>query len=150
MFDLKKYRGVIFHDNEEWCKICRKTDFWFGKWHEEYSKFSPEQLEVSKLAYWWDTLNQSRKSVSLKSTEKLCVMTIRMTQNLKRNWLVILKLTRGNWWILTRALESLKNFHFYELLLSKVYIVWTKKVQRRCLSWNWRGIQNLERDQLVI
>ena len=24
--DLKKYRGVIFHDNEEWCKIWRKTD----------------------------------------------------------------------------------------------------------------------------
>ena len=26
MFDLKKYRGVIFHDTEEWCKIWRKTD----------------------------------------------------------------------------------------------------------------------------
>ena len=22
-FDLKKYRGIIFHDNEEWCKIWR-------------------------------------------------------------------------------------------------------------------------------
>ena len=21
MFELKKYRGVIFHDNEQWCKI---------------------------------------------------------------------------------------------------------------------------------
>ena len=27
MFDLKKYRGVIFHDTREWCKI----DLWFGK-----------------------------------------------------------------------------------------------------------------------
>ena len=34
-FDLKKYRGVILHDTEEWCKIWKKTDFWFGKWHEE-------------------------------------------------------------------------------------------------------------------
>ena len=25
-FDLKKYRGVIFHDTEESCKIWRKTD----------------------------------------------------------------------------------------------------------------------------
>ena len=72
MFDLKKYRGVIFHDTEEWCKIWRKTDLWFGKWHEEYGKFSPEQLKVSKLAYWWDPLIQSRKSVSLKSTEVMC------------------------------------------------------------------------------
>ena len=68
MFDLKKYRGVIFHDTEGWYKIWRKTDLWFGKWHEEYGKFSPEQLKVSKLAYWWDPLIQSRKSVSLKST----------------------------------------------------------------------------------
>ena len=22
MFDLKKYRGRVFHDTEEWCKIC--------------------------------------------------------------------------------------------------------------------------------
>ena len=49
MFDLKKYRGVILHDTEGWCKFWRKTDLLFGKWHEEYSKFSPEQFEVSKL-----------------------------------------------------------------------------------------------------
>ena len=35
IFDLKKYRVVIFHDTEEWCKIWKKTDLWFGKWHEE-------------------------------------------------------------------------------------------------------------------
>ena len=77
MFDLKKYRGVIFHDTEKWCEIWRKTDLWFGKWHEEYGKFSPEQLKVSKSAYWWDPLMQSRKSVSLKFTEKSCVMTMK-------------------------------------------------------------------------
>ena len=42
MLDLKKYRGVMFHDIEEQCKISRKTDLWFGKWHEEVGKFSPE------------------------------------------------------------------------------------------------------------
>ena len=26
MFDLRKYRGVIFHNTEEWYKIWRKTD----------------------------------------------------------------------------------------------------------------------------
>ena len=64
-----------------------------------------------------------------------------MMQNLKRNWLVISKLTWGIWWILIRALESLKNFHFNVLLLSKVYTAWVKKVQRSYLSWNWRQIQ---------
>ena len=47
-FDLKNYRGVIFHDTEEWWKIWGKTDLWFGKWQGEYGKFSPEHLEVSK------------------------------------------------------------------------------------------------------
>ena len=47
----------------------------------------------------------------------------------------------GIWRILTQALESLKIFHFNELLLSKVYIVWAKKIQRTYLSWNWIGIQ---------
>ena len=62
---------------------------------------------------------------------------------MNRNWLVISKLTWGIWWILTRALESLKSFHFNGLLLSKVYIVSAKKVQRSYLSWNWRRIQKL-------
>ena len=51
---------------------------------------------------------------------------------------------------MSRALDSLKNFDFNGLLLSKVYFVWAKKVQRSYLSWNWRGIQNLERNRLVV
>ena len=29
MFELKNYRGVIFHGTEYWCKIWRKTDLFF-------------------------------------------------------------------------------------------------------------------------
>ena len=49
---------------------------------------------------------------------------------------------------MTWALESLKNFHFNGLLLSKVYIVWAKKIQRIYRSRNWRGIQTLEWNDL--
>ena len=49
-----------------------------------------------------------------------------------------------------RALESPENFHFNGLLLSKVYIVWAKKVQRSYLSWHWKVIQNLERHRFVV
>ena len=31
VFELKKYRGVIFDDTKERCKIWRKTDLWFDK-----------------------------------------------------------------------------------------------------------------------
>ena len=47
--DLKKYREVIFHETEESCKIWRKTDLWFGKWHKKFGKFSSEHLKVLKL-----------------------------------------------------------------------------------------------------
>ena len=51
VFDLKKYRGVTFHDTEEWCKIRRKTDLWFGKWHDEYGIFTRaiESLKIGTL-----------------------------------------------------------------------------------------------------
>ena len=60
-FDLKRYRGVTFHDTEESCKIWRKTDLWFEKWLEEFGKFSSEHLKVSKLVFSWDPFVQSRK-----------------------------------------------------------------------------------------
>ena len=31
-FQLKKYRGVMSHDSEEWCKIWWGTDLCFEKW----------------------------------------------------------------------------------------------------------------------
>ena len=65
----EKYRGVIFHDIEKRYKIWRKTDFWFGKLHEEFCKFSPE--------LWWDAFIQSRKCLSLKFTEELCAIKMK-------------------------------------------------------------------------
>ena len=52
MLELKKYSGVIFHDTEQWCKVWRKTDLWFGKWYNEFGKFSPEHSKVSKPGLW--------------------------------------------------------------------------------------------------
>ena len=54
IFDLRKYKGVIFQDTEESCKTWRKTELWFGKQHKEFVKFSPEHLKMSKLVLSWD------------------------------------------------------------------------------------------------
>ena len=75
----------------------------------------------------------------------------RMMQNLKRNRLVVSKLKWQIWQILTRAFENLKNFHFNGLLLSKVYNVLTKKVQRSYVWYHWRSfMQNLKENWLVL
>ena len=92
-FKLKKCRGVNFHDTREWYKIWRKTDLWFGKWHEEFGKFSCGKLKVSKLGLWWDSFVQSRKCMSSKFTEELCVMTMKNNTKIEEDWHVVLKLT---------------------------------------------------------
>ena len=126
---LESLTNLHFH----WFLLCKVFSIWPKKversylsWHwrviqkfeenltcglendMEYGKFSTGHLKVSRLGLWRDPLIQSRKSRSLKFTEELCVMTMKMMQSLKRNWLVVSKLTWGIWLILTRALESLK------------------------------------------
>ena len=56
-FELKKYRGVIFHENEEGCKIWREIDLSFQDWHKEFDKFWPEHSKVSNvltlIVFFW-------------------------------------------------------------------------------------------------
>ena len=87
---LKKYRGVIFHENKEEYKIWRAIDLSFQNWHKEFDKFWPEHSEVSN----------------------------------------IFTLVASFW--------------------AKYILLELKKLQRSYLSWDWIGIQNLERNRLVV
>ena len=49
MYELKIYRGIMCHDNEEWYKTWRGIDLSIQKWHEEFDKFWPEHLKISKI-----------------------------------------------------------------------------------------------------
>ena len=79
----KNGKGVIFHDTEEWCKIWRKTDLWFGKWQQEFGKFPPV----------------------LKFTEELCVKTMKNDAKFEEELTCRFKIDMR---ILTWALGSLK------------------------------------------
>ena len=129
MFELSKCREVMFDDTQDWYKVWRKTDLCFQKWREEFGKFPPEHLKVSKSYVLWQW---------------------RMIQNLEKNWLVSSKLICGIWRILTQALENLKNLHINGLLLTKVYNVWAKKVQRSRVWWHWILMQNLKENWMVV
>ena len=48
-YELKIHRVVICHDNEELCKIWRRTDLSFQSWHEEFDEFWPEHLKISQI-----------------------------------------------------------------------------------------------------
>ena len=48
-----------------------------GKWHVGFCKFAQEYSKVSKLELWRMSFAQSRKCMTLKFTEELCVMTMK-------------------------------------------------------------------------
>ena len=76
IFELKKYRGFIFSDPGEWCKIWAKTDLWKND-TEEFDKFLPEHSKFSKFGLWWDSFIQIRKCMNLKFTGELRVMAMK-------------------------------------------------------------------------
>ena len=110
MFNLKNYRGVIFCDTEEWCKIWRKTNLWFGKLHEAFDKFSPEHLKMSKLGLWWDPFFQSRKCMSLTFTEEFCVMAIKNDAKFKEELTCHFKIDMRNLTNLDSSSQKSKNY----------------------------------------
>ena len=114
------------------------TDLWFGKWHEEYDTFSPEHMKVSKLGFCWDPLIQNWKSMSLKTLRGVICHD-------NEEWC---KISRGIGLSFQSWHEEIDKFNV--LPSRKVYIVCAKKVQRSYLWWKWIGIQNLERNHLVV
>ena len=113
-------------------------------------EISPEHLKVSKLGFWWDPLIQSWKSMSLKSIEELSVMIMKNDTKFEEELTCHFKVDMKNVTNFDPSTWKYQNFHFNVLLLSKVYLLWAKKVQMSYLSWNWKGIQNLERNRLVV
>ena len=151
IFDLKKYRGVIFHDTEELCKIWRKTDLWFGKWHEEFGRFSPEHSKISKICtlmscFWPKYIMfelKKYRGVMFDGTEDWCKIW-RKTDLCFQKWH-----------------EEFNKFWPEHSKISKIctlmgcfwpkYIMFElKKVQRSYVWWHWILMQNLKENWLVL
>ena len=131
----------MFHDTEKWRKIWGDTDMQLGKLHEKFGKFLPEHSTVSQVGLWWDSFIQSRKFMSLELTEELDIITTRNYAKYKE-WLTsYFKSDTTIWQILIWALEHLKNLDFKGFLLTRVYDVRAKKVQKSYNgSENWSKI----------
>ena len=140
LFELKKIKGVIFHDTESDYKIWRGTDLPFQNSHE-HSKVS--KIFTLMGSFWAKHKFELKKQrgVIFYDTEESCKICRGIDLSF-RNWQI--------WQILTQALKSVKNFHFNGLLLSKLYIVWARKAQKSYLLWHWRVMKNLKRNWLVV
>ena len=132
-FELKNYRGVIFHNIEEWCKVSRKTNSWFQKWHEELVEFSHNHSKVWKFHFSGLFLYEVW-------TKKKCGGVIfHDTEQWRKIWInpdrVVSKMEWGIGWTFVRAPKSLKNW-IDGLFLSKTYSVLVRKFQRNCVMQN--------------
>ena len=141
MYELKIYRAVMCHDNEEWYKIWRGSDLLFQNWHEEFAKFWPEHLKVSKsfILIWpfW-------AKYMLFELKKCRWVIFHDTEKGYNIWREI-DLPFQNWH------KELENIWPEHSKVSKVsYIVWAKTLQRSYLSWHWRMMQNLNKKWLVV
>ena len=151
LIELKKHRVIIFHETEDGYQIWRGSNFFFQNWRKEFDKISLQHFKVSKIlilmCFFW-------AKYILFEVQKYRGIIFHETEGAYKIWRG-LELLYQNWHkefdkILTQTLQSLKIFHFNELFLCKVYILWAKKVQRNNLSWTWQGIKNLERNQLFV
>ena len=90
-YELKKYRGVIFHDTEQWCKMCINPKP--QKWREELGELSLEHSKSEK--FFIDRLFLSKiYNVSATKFQRNYVSSHwRVMQNLKENLLVVWKIT---------------------------------------------------------
>ena len=56
-FELKKSRGIVFHETEERYKILRGIELSIQNWHKEFDKIWPKHSKVSKIfilmRYYW-------------------------------------------------------------------------------------------------
>ena len=113
MYELKIYRGAVCHGNEEWYKVWRWLDLLVQNWHEEFDEFWSEHLKISKNLYFNGLPLTKVYNVWLKkSTERLCLIAVKIDAKLKENWLVLSKMTWRVWQIFNRARSKVWNLEF--------------------------------------
>ena len=107
MYELKIYRGVMCHDNEEWFKIWRGIDLSVQNWREEFVKFWPEHSKISKICTLMGCFWPKYIIFELKKVQGSYVWWHwKLTLSLKENWLVLSNMPWRIWEIFVHRLKN--------------------------------------------
>ena len=110
MYELKTYRGVMCHGNEEWFKIWKGIDLSVQNWREEFDEFWPKHSKISKICTLMGCFWPKYIMFELKKVQRSYVWWHwKLMQNLKEKWLVVSKIT---WRIGQIFVHRLKNSNF--------------------------------------
>ena len=105
-FDLQKYRGFIFYNTEQWCKIWINPDLANSKmtraigWTFIRALKSQKNCNVMGCFYL--------KHIMFQLENFIVSWHWRVMQNLKENWVVAWQMTEEIWLIFMRAVKNLK------------------------------------------
>ena len=94
-FELKKYRGVIFHDTEQWCKIWINLDLVVSKLAWGIGWTFIKALKNLKICTLMDSFCVKRNVLARKFQRNYVSWHWKVMQNLSKNWLVTWKMTRN-------------------------------------------------------
>ena len=111
-FELKKYRGVIFHDTEQWCKNWIRA------------------LKSLKNCTLIGSFCPKNIIFQLKISEELCVITLKVDANFKGKLTCGLKNNTRNLVNFHASSRKSENLYFDQILLSKGYKILVKKYRR--------------------
>ena len=145
----KKYRGIIFHETEEGYKTWRGIDLSFQNWHKKFDKFWPEHSKVPKIVTLMGAIWAKYILFELKNYRGV---VFHETEEGYKIWrgIDLLKNWHKEFDKLWPERSKVNNFILMGSFWVKYILLELKKVQRKNLSWIWRGIQNLERNRLVV
>ena len=148
MYVLKIHRGVMSHDNEEWCKNWRGIDLPVHNWHEKFDDFWPKHSKISKICTLMGCFWPKYTMFELRKVYRSYVWWYWiLMQNLKKNDLCFQKWNEEfSRFLPEHMLESLKIGTFMGSIHPKLKM-YGLKIYRRVLchdneEWNkiWRGI----------
>ena len=89
-----KFTGELCHENEVWFEIWRGIDLSAQNRHEEFDKFWPKHLKLSKICTLMDCFWPKHIMFELKKIQRCYVWWHWiLMQNLRENWLVLSKIT---------------------------------------------------------
>ena len=107
-------------------------------------------MESLKICTLMGSFRPKRIKISWKSTEELCLMTLKSDAKFEQKLTLGSKTDMRNLVNFHASSGKSENLHFNMLLLSTAYKVSDEKVQKNYLSWQWRVIQTLKKNWLFV
>ena len=127
-FQLKKYRGVMSHDTEEWCKIWRKTDLLFQKW-QEFGEFWSEHSILQNLHCDLSLLRKVYNIWPKNVQRSLSLMILKTHAKFEEKLACSLENDTRNLANFHQNIGKCQNWYFHGIILSKVENTWAKNLQ---------------------